>query len=64
VVRQNIVVGNPAIQVSNVRPDTRAVDILNLAPADQTTFERNTCLTSINAPCPVVPVGTTPARTP
>jgi hypothetical protein len=40
------------------------VDILNLAPPGQTTFENNTCLTAVNAPCPVVPERTAPARTP
>ncbi|MGH9174309.1 MAG: hypothetical protein ACRD1H_08120 [Vicinamibacterales bacterium] len=52
-IRSNTVVGNPAIQVGNTRPDARAVDILNLAPDGQTTFERNVCVTSVNAPCPV-----------
>jgi parallel beta-helix repeat protein len=51
VVRSNIVVGNPAIQSGNTRPTVQAVDILNLAPAAQTTFERNVCITSVNAPC-------------
>lgn len=51
-VRDNIVVGNPAIQSGNTLPNVRAVDILNLAPAGQTTFERNVCITSVNAPCP------------
>lgn len=53
-VRNNTVVGNPAIQVSINRPDVRGVDILNLAPSGQTTFERNVCVTAVNAPCPVV----------
>ncbi len=53
-VRGNTVVGNPAIQVGSTRPDLRAVDILNLAPSGQTTFERNVCVTSVNAPCPVI----------
>jgi len=57
-VRENVVLGNPGIQVSNTRPEVRAVDILNLSAAGATTFERNTCLTSVNAPCPVI------ARTP
>ncbi len=52
VVRENIVVGNPAIQTGNTRPNVQAVDILNLAPAGRTTFERNLCITSVNAPCP------------
>jgi hypothetical protein len=64
IVRQNIVVGNPGIQVANNRPEAQAVDIVNLAPPGQTTFERNTCLTAVNAPCPVVPERTVPVRTP
>ncbi len=51
VVRENTVVGNPAIQVGNNHPAVRAVDIINLAPEGQTTFDRNTCATAVNAPC-------------
>ena len=54
-VRENIVVGNPRIQTAITRPDVRMMDIVNLAPAGETTFDRNTCLTAVNAPCPVVP---------
>jgi parallel beta-helix repeat protein len=54
VVRENTVVGNPPIQVANTRPDARALDIVNLAPATQTDFDRNRCLTALNAPCPAV----------
>jgi parallel beta-helix repeat protein len=50
--RENIVVGNPAIQ--SARPNVQAVDILNLSPAGQTRFERNVCVTSQNAPCPAL----------
>ena len=32
-VRENTVVGNPPIQTANTRPDLRALDIVNLAPA-------------------------------
>jgi hypothetical protein len=46
------VLGNPGIQVSNARPEVRAVDILNLSAAGQTTFERNACGTAVAAPCP------------
>jgi parallel beta-helix repeat protein len=53
-IRQNVVLGNPAIQVANTRPNVQAVDILNLSAAGQTTFERNTCVTSVNAPCPAI----------
>jgi hypothetical protein len=53
-VRENTVVGNPAIQTSNTRPEVRALDIVNLSPEGQTTFERNKCLTSVGAPCPII----------
>ncbi len=52
IIRDNTVVGNPAIQSSNTRPTVQAVDILNSSPAGATTFERNVCITSVNAPCP------------
>jgi parallel beta-helix repeat protein len=54
VVRDNVAVGNPGIQTSNTRPNVQAVDILNLAPASATIFERNVCVTSVNAPCAAV----------
>jgi parallel beta-helix repeat protein len=53
-VRDNVAVGNPAIQVGATRPEVRALDIVNLAPAERTTFERNKCITSLNAPCPTI----------
>ena len=53
-VRENLVVDNPAIQTGNTRPTAQAVDILNLAPEGQTTFERNACVTAVNAPCPAI----------
>lgn len=53
-VRQNVVLGNPGIQVANTKPDVQAADIVNLSPTGQTTFERNTCLTSVNGPCPAI----------
>lgn len=51
IVRENTVVGNPAIQVGNSFPAVLGVDILNLAPAGQTTFERNVCVTTQGASC-------------
>lgn len=53
-VRENTVVGNPPIQTANDRRDNRALDIVNLAPIGETTFERNVCLSAVNAPCPVI----------
>jgi hypothetical protein len=49
-----MVVGNPAIQVASTRPEVRALDIVNLAPATQIEIDRNQCLTALNAPCPVI----------
>jgi parallel beta-helix repeat protein len=53
-IRQNTVVGNPAIQSIGTRPEVRALDIVNLSPPQQTVLERNKCVTSLNAPCPVI----------
>ena len=53
-IRENTAIGNPPIQVSNTRTDVRALDIVNLAPAGETTFQRNVCLSGVNAPCPVL----------
>jgi len=54
-IRSNTVVGNPAIQAGS--GVSQAVDILNLTPAGQTTFERNVCITASNAPCSVATGG-------
>jgi parallel beta-helix repeat protein len=52
VIRRNVVMGNPAIQVSNSLPMSTGVDIRNLAAAGANMFEDNACVTSMNAPCP------------
>jgi parallel beta-helix repeat protein len=49
VVRENVALGNPAIQ--SARPNVDARDILNLSPEGRTRFERNTCVTALNATC-------------
>lgn len=51
--RGNVIAGNPPILVSNNAPDNAAFgfDILNLAAAGANTFDNNTCITSMNAPC-------------
>ena len=54
VLRQNTVIGNTPIQVGNTSPQAVAVDILNLAPAGEVTFDQNLCVTAVNAPCPAV----------
>lgn len=52
IVRGNVVVGNPPIQVSVSLPGSTGVDILNLSAPGMSTFDRNLCLTGASAPCP------------
>jgi parallel beta-helix repeat protein len=62
VVRGNLAVGNPPVQVSVSLPGNPGVDILNLSAAGTTTFERNLCLTAIGAPCPQLSTTPIPRR--
>jgi parallel beta-helix repeat protein len=58
IVRENIIVGNPPIQVSNSFPAFTGVDIRDLSPSGANTFENNLCLTYSGAgpaPCPNTP---------
>jgi len=52
--RGNLVIGNPAIQVSLDNSSSSGFDIKNLADPGANSFEGNVCTTSINAPCPSV----------
>jgi hypothetical protein len=61
-IRGNVVVGNPPIQVSTAVPGSVGVDIWNLSASGATTFDKNLCTTSINAPCPGQPVGIVPRK--
>ena len=55
VFRANLITGKPVVQISVDHPSTgTGFDILNLADAGANAFEGNTCLTSVNAPCPSV----------
>jgi hypothetical protein len=53
-IRRNLIVGNPPVQVSVENPSTSGVDIKNEAPAGANTFQDNICLTSVNGPCPAL----------
>ena len=53
-VRDNTVIGNPAIQVGATNANVHTADFVNLAPDGQTWFERNVCVIGVNAPCPIV----------
>jgi cytochrome c551/c552 len=50
--RRNVVVGNPAIQVSVDHSSNNGYDIQSLATPGANAFEGNTCVTALNAPCP------------
>lgn len=52
-IRRNLVVGNPPVQISVDHPATQGVDIRNLAPGVNT-LEDNVCVTGVNAACPSV----------
>jgi parallel beta-helix repeat protein len=54
IVRNNTAIGNPPVQIANTRPELRALDIVNLSPADRTVFDRNKCVTALAAPCPAI----------
>jgi parallel beta-helix repeat protein len=50
---RNLVVGNPAVQVSVNNPTTTGVDIRNAATPGDNVVEGNVCLTAVNVACAV-----------
>ena len=54
VIRRNVVVANPPVQVSAAFPTADGVDIRNGAATGTNTIEDNICLTAVNAACPDV----------
>jgi hypothetical protein len=60
VIRWNLIVGNPPVQVALDNPSASGVDIKNMANDGANTFRGNICLTSVNAPCPAVGRPSTP----
>ena len=64
VVRGNVVVGNPPVQVSVGISGSAGVDIWDQSARGQTVFDRNVCVTSINAPCPSLSTVALPRRPP
>jgi parallel beta-helix repeat protein len=51
-IRQNLIVGNPPIQVSNSVPNGGGVDIWDQSTPGTNFILGNMCVTAINAPCP------------
>jgi hypothetical protein len=62
-IRGNVVVGNPPIQQSNSVPAGSGVDIWDQSPpGNNNLFDRNVCLTAINAPCPALSSNAVPRK--
>jgi parallel beta-helix repeat protein len=54
VIRRNLVVGNPSVQVAVDHNPSSGADVQNLAAPGANTFVGNVCLTGVNAPCPSI----------
>lgn len=54
IILRNLVVGNPAVQVSVNNPTTTGVDIRNAATPGDNIVEGNVCLTAVNAVCSIL----------
>lgn len=61
-IRQNVVVGNPPIQVSNSVPAGGGVDIWDQSTPGTNSFLGNMCVTAVNAECPSVATQATPRK--
>ena len=54
IIRRNLIMGNPPIQVDVDHSAAQGVDIKNQATSGANTFQGNKCLTAVNAPCPAI----------
>ena len=54
IIRRNVVVANPPVQVSTTFPAAGGVDIRNGTALGTNTIDDNVCLTAVNAMCPHV----------
>lgn len=52
VIRRNVIIGNPPVQMELDHTANNGFDIKNLAPPGLNSFTGNVCLTAMNAPCP------------
>src|SRR5262245_10639031 len=52
VIRRNVIIGNPPVQMGLDHTANTGFDIKNLAQPGQNSFTGNVCLTAMNAPCP------------
>ena len=62
-IRGNVAVGNPPVQLSVAVPNSSGVDIWNQSAAGaNNVFDRNVCMTAVNAPCPDVASSAIPRK--
>jgi hypothetical protein len=61
-VRGNVFVGNPPVQVSVGVQGSAGVDIWDLSAPGATVYDRNVCMTAINAPCSGVSAPAVPRK--
>ena len=61
-VRGNVAVGNPPVQVSVGVSGSAGIDIWDQSAPGATTFDKNVCMTGINAPCPGVSGNAVPRK--
>ena len=54
IIRRNLVVGNPPVQMAVDHAANVGYDIKNKASVGANVFHNNVCLTSLNAPCPAL----------
>jgi parallel beta-helix repeat protein len=52
IIRRNVIMGNPPVQMGLDHTANKGFDIKNLSPLGQNSFTGNVCLTAMNAPCP------------
>jgi hypothetical protein len=61
-VRGNVAVGNPPVQQSVGITGSAGVDIWDQSAPGTTTFDRNVCITAINARCPAFSTSAVPRK--
>jgi hypothetical protein len=62
VIRSNVAMGNPPVQVSVGVPGSTGADIWDASVGRTTKYDRNVCATGINAPCDGLTNDTTPRK--
>jgi hypothetical protein len=62
VIRGNVAIGNPPVQVSVGVAGSSGIDIWDQSAGATTKYDRNVCATGINAPCSGLSTDATPRK--